>query len=259
MPVTRTHSAARTAIAVGLAGWLMVAGCAGERGSGGSGGSGSGDSAGPWPPPGGSAWQPGLEGPSAHPGGSASGGARPFAPTRTSAGWLVTVYYTAVERFHTDAPQRVTGCPRLACSHGSTDLGSYPASFVAAVHGEGTGRTTAGRYLNWSYDTGYWLDDAPRDTAGRPLRPFESAAADPSALAAGTRFTLVACGHDDDGQAIPTAVCDRLRGGRWTVTDEFTPGLGGDRHLDIYLGEETGPGFENSEWYTTLNGASVGY
>ena len=29
----------------------------------------------------------------------------------------------------------------------------------------------------------------------------------------------------------------------WTITDEFTPGLGGSRHVDLYIGEETGPGF----------------
>lgn len=181
-------------------------------------------------------------------------------PARTpsrSTGWLITVYYTAVERFHAGARTTVTGCPRLECTRGSTDLGDYPRSFVQAVRDEGTGRTAAGRYLNWSYDTGFWLDDAPRDTAGRVLRPFESAAADPTVLAAGTRFVIVACGRDDDGGAIAAPVCDRLRASRWTVADEFTPGLGGPRHLDVYLGEETSADFTEGDWYTTLHAAVI--
>lgn len=174
------------------------------------------------------------------------------APGRESGGWTVTVYYTAVERYHSGRATRVTGCPTIDCAHGSYDLGSYPAGFLAAVKDEGTGRTNGGRYLNWSHDVGYWLDDAPRDTAGRPLRPFESAAADPGVLRPGTRFTVVACGHDGDGAAIDHTVCARLRTARWTVTDEFTPGLGGADHVDVYIGEETGPDFTDSAWYTML-------
>jgi hypothetical protein len=174
-----------------------------------------------------------------------------------SDGWTVTVYYTAVEKYHSGPPTRVTGCAHLDCSHGTADLGTYPADFVTAVKDEGTGRTAAGRYLNWSYDTGYWLDDAPRDTAGRPLRPFASAAADPGVLAADTRFTITGCGRTDDGSVSPVDVCAKLRAARWTITDEFTPGLGGKRHIDVYIGEETGPGFTDGPWYTTLQGATL--
>ena len=52
-------------------------------------------------------------------------------------------------------------------------------------------------------------------------------------------------------------MCAALRRARWEVTDEFTPGLGGGRHVDLYLGEETGPGFTESSWYLTLHGASL--
>jgi hypothetical protein len=179
------------------------------------------------------------------------------APAAAGAGWLVTVYYTAVQGYHTGAPVRVTGCPRLACSHGTADLGRYPGDFVAAVRGEGSGRTADGRYLNWSYDTGFWLDTAPRDTAGEPLRPYVSAAADPGELPRGTAFTITGCGRQDDGSAPPSAVCARLRGGHWRVADEFTPGLGGHRHVDAYIGLETGPRFTGSDWYTTLVGATL--
>jgi hypothetical protein len=41
------------------------------------------------------------------------------------------------------------------------------------------------------------------------------------------------------------------------ITDEFTAGLGGKKHLDVCIGEETGPGFTDSAWYTTLKGATV--
>jgi hypothetical protein len=165
----------------------------------------------------------------------------------------VTVYYTAVERFHGGPTETVTGCPRLECRRGDDDLGTYPSAFVRAVHDEGTGRTAAGRYLNWSSDVGFWLDSAPRDTAGRALRPFGSAAADVGVLRAGSRFAIVDCGRT----RVAPAVCAGLSAARWTVTDEFTPGLGGDRHVDVYIGEETGPGFVDSDWYTTLDGATL--
>jgi hypothetical protein len=175
----------------------------------------------------------------------------------TSTGWTVTVYYTAVEKYHSGPPTRVTGCPRIDCAQGKADLGTYPADFVAAVSDEGTGRTNASTYLNWSYDTGYWLDSAPRDTNGHPLRPFESAAADRDTLPAGTRFSIVQCGREEGGSSIAADVCARLRSARWVVTDEFTPGLGGPRHIDVYVGEESGPGFTDSAWYTTLVNASL--
>lgn len=73
----------------------------------------------------------------------------------------------------------------------------------------------------------------------------------------GTAFRITSCGRADDGGAPPATVCAALRRAAWTVTDEFTPGLGGDRHLDVYLGEETGPDFTGSPWYLTLTGASV--
>ncbi|GEM_PF-1826744 len=187
---------------------------------------------------------------SADPSGSAPHPAA-VAPSGASGGWTLTVYYTAVEKYHTGKATAVTGCPTINCSRGRADLGTYPEDFVTAVHDEGTGRTNAGSYLNWSSDTGYWLDSAPRDSASRPLRPFESAAADATVLPDGARFTVLECGHDSDRAPIDPAVCAKLRSSRWMVTDEFTPGLGGPHHIDLYLGEETGPGFTDGPWYTT--------
>jgi hypothetical protein len=174
--------------------------------------------------------------------------------SRPGDGWTVTVYYTAVASFQSGDARRVLGCPTLECSRGSDDLGSYPASFVQAVQDEGTGRISAGRYLNWSVDVGYWLDSAARDSHGGVLEPWRSAAADPSVLPAGKRFTITSCGSADD---VTTEVCDRLKSAKWTISDEFTPGLGGERHVDVYIGEETGADFTNSAWYTTLENASL--
>jgi hypothetical protein len=176
---------------------------------------------------------------------------------RTSSDWEITVYYTAVERFHDGDPTTVTGCPRLDCTRGDDDLGAYPAGFVDAVRDEGTGLTSSGRYLNWSYDVGFWLDSAPRTSDGGSLVPFVSAAADPEVLPRGTRFTISSCGSQEDGSAPPRAVCAALRAAKWEITDEFTPGLGGPKHLDAYIGRETGPGFTDSEWYLSLAGARL--
>lgn len=172
--------------------------------------------------------------------------------------WQVTVYYTAVEAFHTDAPVDVVGCLVLECANGDKALGRYPESFVDAVHDEGSGRITtgthAGRYLNWSYDVGFWLDDAPRDSHGRALIPFRSAAAD--GVPAGTQLRLVDCGTLDSGETVPSDVCQKLSSGQWEIRDEFTPTLGGERHIDLYIGEEDRANFTSSALFTTLEGAA---
>jgi len=173
---------------------------------------------------------------------------------RVSDGWEITVYYTAVERFHDGDPVAVTGCRSLDCTSGDEALGEFPEDFVVAVREEGTGLTGSGRYLNWSHDVGFWLDSAPRASDGGVLRPFVSAAADTDVLPPGTAFTIADCGEPDE---VTPEVCARLRAAVWRISDEFTPGLGGARHIDAYIGPETGPGFTGSEWYTTLVGARL--
>lgn len=185
--------------------------------------------------------------------GCSAGQSGPPAPGGTEEGWQVTVYYTAVESFHSGPAVPVRGCPVIDCENGRDLLGTFPQSFVTAVKDEGTGRTAAGRYLNWSHDKGYWLDTEPRDSFGKPLRPFVSAAAD--GVKTGSRVKLVSCGQTPEGANVDFAVCQKLAGSSWEITDEFTPGLGGDRHIDLYLGEETGPRFTESPWYTTLSEA----
>ncbi|RKN45627.1 hypothetical protein D7294_03910 [Streptomyces hoynatensis] len=183
------------------------------------------------------------------------------APDEGESGWTVTVYYTAVESHHDGEPVAVTGCPVLDCTHGDSELGSYPEDFVTAVQQEGTGRIVhgphAGEYLNWSWDVGYWLDSAPRDSYGAPLEPFVSAAADAGVLARGDHVRIEDCGTTEEGEPIEPEVCETLSAASWVVTDEFTPGFGGDHHMDAYIGEETGPGFTDSPLYTTLNDATL--
>lgn len=172
----------------------------------------------------------------------------------------LSVYYTAVEAFHTGPDVAVTGCSQPDCRMGSTPLGSFPGDFVTAVKQEGTGRitsgATAGRYLNWSYDIGYWLDSIPADSYGRALIPFQTAAAE-GFLPRGTQFVVTGCGSQG-GVALESGACGVVQGTRWNVQDEFTPGLGGDGHLDLYIGEETGPRFTDTSplWFDVL-GASI--
>lgn len=185
--------------------------------------------------------------------GCSAGQVGPPAPGGVDEGWEVTVYYTAVESFHTGPSAPVRGCLVIDCENGDDVLGTFPQSFAKAVKDEGTGRTSSGRYLNWSYDKGYWLDTEPRDSFGKPLKPFVSAAAD--GMRTGSRIKLVSCGQTPEGGNVDAAVCQKLAASSWEITDEFTPGLGGERHIDLYLGEETGPRFTESAWYTTFSQA----
>jgi hypothetical protein len=177
--------------------------------------------------------------------------------------WHFTVYYTAVESLHHGTPVTVRGCPILDCAYGHTVLGSFPRDFVQAVEDEGTGRITsgphAGQYLEWSDGVGYWLDTAPRDSYGHRLVPFKTAAADASALARGSHFVVTGCGHDtDSGDQEDPWACRQLRAAHWVVADQFTPGLGGRHHVDLYIGEEHGLDFEdNSPLYLDASGAHL--
>jgi hypothetical protein len=176
-------------------------------------------------------------------------GARNPAPIAAAGGWEITVYYTAVESFHTGAATTVRGCLSLQCAHGSAVIGTYPADFVAAVRDEGTGRITsgthAGAYLNWSVDIGYWLDSAPRDARGQPLQPYRSAAADVS-VAFGTVFFVTGCGTDSgSNDPIDAAFCTRLKQAIWVVQDRFSEGTVG-QHVDLYIGEEDQANFVNT-------------
>jgi hypothetical protein len=149
-----------------------------------------------------------------------------------------------------------------ACAFGNKLIGTYPASFIKATKTEGTGRITsganAGKYLNWSVDVGYWLDTIPSDGYGNALVPFKTAAADAIALPKGTQFRLVAPLIQEDGSALDATAANRLLAGQWLINDQFTPGLGGALHLDLYIGEEDRTNFTNmSPLYTTLMNTKI--
>ncbi|MES9607164.1 hypothetical protein [Actinomadura sp. NPDC000929] len=182
-------------------------------------------------------------------------------PLGRVAGWRITTYYTALESLYDGERKAVRGCARFHCSRGKTPLGSYPKDFLKVVQTEGSGRITEGpergRYLNWSHSVGFWLDDTTRDSRGRPLRAWASAAADRSVLARGRRFAILDCGEDGGGRAVEDEVCAAFRKARWTVTDLFRPGYGGQNHADVYIGEEKGSRLAGSPFYTTLSGATL--
>ena len=194
------------------------------------------------------------------PGGhTASAGRRAVAPL--AGGWRLSVYYTAVLSLHDGPTTEVRGCLVRDCADGDDVLGTYPASFARAVMEEGTGRIdrgpNAGRYLEWSDNIGYWLDTVPLDAHGQRLVPFVTAAADRRVLRRGAVFRVSGCGHQE-GDALDAAVCTRIRSARWEVRDQFTPGLGGARHLDLYIGEERGRGFtDRSPFYFDVQGARI--
>jgi hypothetical protein len=182
-------------------------------------------------------------------------------PLGKAESWRITTYYTAVQSFHGGKPKAVRGCLELHCEWGRTPLGSYPEDFLKIIKTEGSGRITAGpqrgRFLNWSSSVGWWLDDTTRDSTARPLKAWSSAAADRDVITRGRRFQIVDCGRDWKGRPVPAAVCDRFRATTWTVTDLFRPGYGGEHHADVYIGEETGPDFTKSPYYTTLRQATI--
>ncbi|MFC4049463.1 hypothetical protein ACFOY4_07205 [Actinomadura syzygii] len=183
-------------------------------------------------------------------------------PLGRPGGWRITTYYTALESLYRGKRKAVRGCAKFHCSHGKTPLGSYPDDFLKVIQTEGSGRITAGpqrgRYLNWSHSVGYWLDDTTRDSRGRPLKAWSSAAADKSVLARDQGFAIVECGKEGGGRPVEREVCERFQKARWTVTDLFRPGYGGQNHADVYIGEEHGSRFADSPFYTTLNGATLG-
>jgi len=179
-----------------------------------------------------------------------------------SGAYLITVYYTAVESFHSGSLETVKGRLSPESESGSDTIGDYPSDFVGAVKSGGTGRITsgghAGHYLNWSYDTGFWLDQVPANAYGGALQSFRTAAADPAVMPRGTRFKLVAPLIQDNGAPLGDSAAARFLSAEWDVEDQFTPGYGGDNHLDLYIGEENQPNFtETSPLYITLKNVAI--
>lgn len=177
-----------------------------------------------------------------------------------SAGWRVTTYYTPVERYHRAPLETVRGCLQRTCTYGDDLIGNFPSDFVSKVKIEGSGLISAGpqegRFLNWSPDTGFWVDTTGVDAAGNRLRPFVSAAADSTVLPRNITFQLVNCGSMSE--LMNQAACRMLRGSLWRVTDQFAPGYGGVKHVDLYIGQEARSDFENtSDLYVDLHNVEM--
>lgn len=77
-------------------------------------------------------------------------------------------------------------------------------------------------------------------------------------LKRGTKFLLLAPLIQDDGTPLDSTSANKLLAGQWLVNDQFTPGLGGELHLDLYIGEEDRFNFTTqSPLYTTLMNTKI--
>jgi hypothetical protein len=192
---------------------------------------------------------PGANRPASSGTAQATSGGKPVPQPGT---WEIEVYYTPVESFHHGAPQTIKGCGPTApssCSNGSTPLGTYPSDFLQAVQSNDDGRITSGPYtgkfLSWDDTDGWSIDDANLEDTGKPMQPWVTAAA-PDGIAFGTRFQVLSCGVDiDKGSPANPSVCAELMNAHWVVGDN-TGSPAGTRDIELYVGEENAPNFENS-------------
>ncbi|HKA11673.1 MAG TPA: hypothetical protein VKI99_14530 [Candidatus Dormibacteraeota bacterium] len=168
---------------------------------------------------------------------------------QATGGWHLTVYYTPVESYHGPPLQAILDCAGLA-------LGKHSLHFLDRVQTEGFGRFVTpiheNRYLGWDFDRRCWfLARTPVGLGDRPLRQWVSAAA-ASSFAPGTGVRVVSCGSNVD-----ETVCARVKGAGWVVEDHCG-GCSDPKHLDLYVGEEDGPDFEDlSPTYFDTHGAVV--
>ena len=76
----------------------------------------------------------------------------------------------------------------------------------------------------------------------------------------GTHVRITSCGRNGDGTAPDPQVCAAFRSADWQIRDEFTPGLGGAHHIDLYLGNEDRPDYTSaSPFWVTFVGATVAW
>jgi hypothetical protein len=166
--------------------------------------------------------------------------------------WEIEVYYTPVESFHHGAPQAIKGCGPNApdsCSKGTTPLGTYPSDFLQAVQDNDDGLITSGqfsgKYLSWDDDDGWSIENADLQDNDQPMQPWVTAGA-PDAIPSGTRFQVLSCGVDiNSGNPPSQSVCAQLMNAHWVVGDS-TGDPAGTRDIELYVGKENAPNFENS-------------
>jgi hypothetical protein len=182
---------------------------------------------------------------------AAAGPAAPSPPpARGTGSWHLTVYYTPVESYHGPPLSSIADCS-------GRSLGRHSSEFLNHVQTEGFGRLTIplqkASYLGWDFDRHCWfLASTPVGSDDRPLRAWVSMAA-PSTVSLGTSVRIDGCGSGADA-----GVCARLRGAAWVVADRFSADPNDPQHLDLYVGEEDQPDFEDeSPNYFDVHQATV--
>lgn len=164
-------------------------------------------------------------------------------------GWHLTVYYTPVETYHGPPLKPISDC-------GGRDLRKHSLDFLDRVRTEGFGRIgtpiQGERYVGWDFERRRWfIARTPVGVGDRPLRAWVSTAA-PLTFTAGTGVRVLSCGSDVD-----VTVCERVKAAAWIVEDHCAA-CSDPRHLDLYIGEEDRPDFEDlSSSYFDAHGAVV--
>jgi hypothetical protein len=156
---------------------------------------------------------------------------------QATAGWHLTVYYTPVESYHGPPSRQISDCA-------GKSLGQHSAEFLDRIGTEGFGRVAipiqGEGYLGWDFDRRCWfMASTPVGAEDRPLRPWASTAA-PATISVGTRIRVQSCGADVDD-----SVCARVRSATWTVDDRCSGDCEDPHHVDLYIGEEDRPNFED--------------
>ena len=186
-----------------------------------------------------------------------------FENFRPQQNWKLTVYYTPVEIYHSGEKEDITGCLISNCVNGTDYLGAFPQDFISILKIEGVGKIShgqfAGKYLHYSAERGFWIDTAARDYNGKPLVPFQTAAADGN-IPFGTQFKIKNCGiHDTSKKPLDKDVCDKLKAVSWKVEDRFSK-LNIGYHFDLYVGEENAPNFTvNNPFYFSVINAHISF
>ncbi|HKF74548.1 MAG TPA: hypothetical protein VKF59_00260 [Candidatus Dormibacteraeota bacterium] len=175
----------------------------------------------------------------------------PPQPSRApTGGWRLTVYYTPVESYHGPPQQSISDCA-------GRPLGQHARDFLDKVQIEGFGRVVTAvqgnSYVGWDFDHHCWfLARTPVGADDRPLRAWASTAA-PSTMAFGTAVHVLGC-----GSGVDATVCPHVEAAAWTVDDRCSDDCSDRQHLDLYIGEEDQPDFEDqSPKYFEALGAVV--
>ncbi|MFB8201800.1 hypothetical protein [Kitasatospora purpeofusca] len=166
----------------------------------------------------------------------------------TQDGYTLTVYFTPGQAYY-HGPQH--GIHDRACA-GQNLPDTYPADFLDRVGLEGFGKTVHGDYLGWDFTQHCYFvtDRAPVGSHENPLVPWQSVAA--NQLSPGTRLRILDC-----GQGLSPDTCARVKSANWHVDDLCSIGCDDAKHLDLYIGEQTGADIDDQDSYFVTTNAVV--